>query len=44
MFRRVFRYPTEMGFDDVIAVKERELSGWFDPDLREVARKGSGRR
>src|SRR5687767_7011188 len=36
MFRRVFRYPTEMSFDDVIAVKKRELSGWFDPDLRDV--------
>lgn len=33
MFRRIFRYPTEVRFDDMITVEEGEFAGCFDPDL-----------
>lgn len=34
MFWCVLCYPTQMGFDDVITVQERQLSRLLDPDLQ----------
>jgi hypothetical protein len=33
MFGRVFGYPSEVGFDDVVSVQKRHFSIWFYPDL-----------
>lgn len=33
VLRRVLRYPTEVGLDDVVSVQEGELSVRLDPDL-----------
>lgn len=35
MFGSVFGDSSEVGFEHVVAVQERELTGGFDPDLRE---------